>query len=389
MADQSVAITAVSQRSVSLHREPVLHPYGSLLSGPCRVAPLEYPNLRCRQIDVDSTDPSSLAQIILREGENDASLNLAVYRDGNRWSQEVERFRPEPAKNRLREGGTYLITGGLGDLGMAVADSLARTHHARVVLLSRHTEAQSARHQSRFAEWRRLGADVLVLAADVTDRGSLKRALDEAHEKFGKLNGIIHAAGVLQDGIIQLKKKDAAHRVLAPKTEGLQILDELTSDEPLDFFALFSSVSALTPPDGQVDYCAANAFLGAFAQSRPAERNFIVIGWGPWSEIGMVAPKPEPSKGALPFNHPLLERIDLDTAARTIYSGTLSVESDWIWPSIIFMAEMRFSRAQPAWKLRSRRSGKKSAGNPSSSRMSSFSPPCGSRRTIPPLSTPN
>ena len=330
LPDQTVAITAVSHRSVSIRREPVLHPYGSLLSGPCRVAPLEYPALRCRQVDVDSTDPKTLAQIILREGESDTSISLAVYRDGNRWTQDVERFHLEPTADRLRPGGAYLITGGLGGLGMAVADWLARSCQARLVLLSRHAEPQDIAHQSRFEEWRKLGAEVLVLAADVTDRESLRRALELAHEKFGRLHGIIHAAGILQDGIIQLKKKSVAHDVLAPKTEGVQILDELTRDQPLDFFALFSSVSALTPPDGQVDYCAANAFLNAFAQSRPAERNFIVIGWGPWAEIGMVAPKPEPAAEPVPFDHPMLERVDLDTTARTVYSGTLSVERNWV-----------------------------------------------------------
>ncbi|HEV3272930.1 MAG TPA: SDR family NAD(P)-dependent oxidoreductase [Candidatus Methylacidiphilales bacterium] len=337
LPDQPVALTAVSRRSVSIRREPVLHPHGSLLSGPCRVAPLEYPNLRCRQIDVDSTDPAPLAQTILREAESDTSVTLAVYRDGSRWTEDIESFRLEPAADRpLRDQGVYLITGGLGGLGMAVAGWLAQTCRARLVLISRHGEPRDADTQSRFAEWRKLGAEVLPLAADVTDCKSLQRALDAAREKFGPLHGIVHAAGILQDGIIQLKKKDTAHRVLAPKTAGLEILDELTGDNPLDFFALFSSVSAVTPPDGQVDYCAANAFLNAFAQSRPPERNFIVIGWGPWAEIGMVAPKPGTASQAPPFRHPFLERLDLDTAARTIHSGTLSVERHWV------LAEHRF-----------------------------------------------
>jgi acyl transferase domain-containing protein/thioesterase domain-containing protein len=330
LPDQPVAITAVSHRSASVRHETALHPYGSLLSGPCRVAPLEYPNLRCRQVDVDSTNPVPLAEIILREGESDRPTSLVAYREGTRWTQDVERFQIEPTADRLRERGTYLITGGLGGLGMAVADWLARTYRARLILLSRHGESQDAAQQSRFAEWRSLGAEVLVLAADVTDRASLDRALKLAKEKFGQLYGIIHAAGILQDGIIQLKKKTVAHDVLAPKTVGIEILDDLTRDQPLDFFALFSSISALTPPDGQVDYCAANAFLNAFAQSRPAERNFIVIGWSAWSETGMVAPKPEPATEPAPFNHPLLERVDLDTAARTVYSGTLSVERNWV-----------------------------------------------------------
>ena len=331
LPDQPAVITAVSGRSVSIHREPVLHPHGSLLSGPCRVAPLEYPTLRCRQVDVDSTDPKTLAALLLREGESDTAISLAVYREGQRWTQDVERFHLEPAADRLREQGVYLITGGLGGLGLAVAGWLARSHRAKLILLSRHAgEAPDAARQTRFEEWRNLGAEVLVLAADVTDRESLRPALAAAREKFGPLHGIIHAAGILQDGIIQLKKKSVARDVLAPKTRGVELLDELTRDQPLDFFALFSSVSALTPPDGQVDYCAANAFLNAFAQSRPAERNFLVIGWGPWAEIGMVAPKPEPPSAPVRFHHPLLERVELETAARTIYSGTLSVERHWV-----------------------------------------------------------
>ena len=171
---------------------------------------------------------------------------------------------------------------------------------------------------------------MLVLAADVTDRGSLQAAIANARTKFGPLNGIIHAAGILQDGIIQLKKKEVAHSVLAPKTDGVEILDEFTQAEPLDFFALFSSVSALTPPDGQIDYCSANAFLNAFAQSRPAGRNFIVIGWGPWSEIGMVAPNAEiaDEDARLSSSAPGAHRTRL--AARTIYSGTISVERHWV-----------------------------------------------------------
>jgi acyl transferase domain-containing protein/thioesterase domain-containing protein/acyl carrier protein len=330
LPDQPVAITAISQRSISIQREPVLNPHGSLLIGPCRVAPLEYPSLRCRQVDVDATDAGTLAALILGEGESDSSVNLAVYRNGHRWTQDVERFPLEPMADRLRERGAYLITGGLGGLGMAVADWLARTYRARLILLSRHAEAQDEAHRSRFEEWRKLGAEVLVLAADVTDRESLRCALELAREKFGKIHGIVHAAGILQDGIIQLKKKEVAHDVLAPKIEGVQILEELTRDQPLDFFALFSSVSALTPPDGQVDYCAANAFLDAFAQSRPADRNFIVIGWGPWTQIGMVAPKPEPPQVPVPFHHPLLEQVEADTATRTVYSGTLSVERHWV-----------------------------------------------------------
>ena len=121
---------------------------------------------------------------------------------------------------------------------MAVADWLARSQQARLVLLSRKAETQTAEQQRQFAEWRKLGADVLVIAADVTDRASMDRALGLARDKFGDLHGIFHAAGILQDGIIQLKKKASAHDVLAPKVQGLEVLDAATQDVPLDFFAL-------------------------------------------------------------------------------------------------------------------------------------------------------
>jgi acyl transferase domain-containing protein/thioesterase domain-containing protein/acyl carrier protein len=340
LPEHPLALTAFSQRAVSVRGERVLQPYGSLLAGPCRVAPLEYPNIRCRQVDIDTLDPQILARIIHDESavekNVDASTSLVAYREGSRWTEDVERFRLEPAADRLRERGTYVITGGLGGLGLAVAESLAKSHHARLVLLSRHADLPAPANEVRFNEWRRLGAEVVVCQADVTDRDSLAAALTIAREKFGRINGVIHAAGTINDGIIQLKSKDASRGVLAPKVEGLQILEELTRGDSLDFFALFSSVSALTPPAGQVDYCAANAFLNAFAQSRPAGSNFLVIGWKRWTEIGLAASKPAPASTPAPFDHPLLDRVESDTPSRTVYSGTLSVERNWV------LAEHRF-----------------------------------------------
>jgi acyl transferase domain-containing protein/thioesterase domain-containing protein/acyl carrier protein len=334
--EQNVTLLACSHRSVALSDEPVLHPRGSLLAGPCRVAPLEYPAVRARQIDVGATDAAALADLILREADIPGASTdgaLVIHRDGQRWAQAIERSLPEATPSPLRPRATYLITGGLGGLGFAVADWLARTHAARVVLLSR-TGRPSEEQQAQFEEWRKLGAEVLVVAGDVTDRASLDRALAVAREKFGPLHGIFHAAGELRDGLIALKKKEDAQRVLAPKVAGLENLDAATRDVPLDFFALFSSVSAIAPPDGQVDYAAANAFLESYARSRAGERRFLVLGWGPWSQVGMVAPKS--ASAGEPFRHPLLDRVELDTGARTIYSGTLSVERHWV------LAEHRF-----------------------------------------------
>ena len=114
------------------------------------------------------------------------------------------------------------------------------------------------------------GATVLVASADVTDRKRMRTVIAESRRRFGVIHGVLHTAGTLDDGLIQLKTQESALGVLAPKVKGTLILDELLQKEPLDFFVLFSSVSSILGLEGQVDYTAANAFLDAFASYRSA-----------------------------------------------------------------------------------------------------------------------
>src|SRR5262249_9477139 len=116
-----------------------------------------------------------------------------------------------------------------------------------------------------------LGAEVMVVKADVTDPAQMRAVVQRACERFGTIHGVLHTAGVLDDGAIQLKDAAAANAVLAPKVRGTLVLDAALAHIELDFMVLFSSISAFTGLAGQVDYAAANAFLDAYAQARVAD----------------------------------------------------------------------------------------------------------------------
>ena len=167
-----------------------------------------------------------------------------------RWSgrartvRMMEPFVPELSHPLpLREGGVYLVTGGTGALGQLFAEYLATRFRARLLLLSR--TALSAPMAARIHEWERAGAEVLHVQGDVSQRDDVVRCFELGKERFGALHGIIHAAGVIRDALLWNKRPDDVRAVLQPKVRGTLWLDEVTAGEPLDFFALFSSVAAL------------------------------------------------------------------------------------------------------------------------------------------------
>jgi hypothetical protein len=135
------------------------------------------------------------------------------------------------------------------------------------------------------------GSEVLVLTGDVADRMQMKGVIEQAESRFGAINGVIHCAGTPGGGLIQLKEHDAAAAVLRPKVHGTLLLSQLLSGKKLDFLVLCSSLSALIGGVGHVDYCAANAFMDAFAQARRDETAFpiVAINWNAWQGVGMAA----------------------------------------------------------------------------------------------------
>jgi acyl transferase domain-containing protein/NADPH:quinone reductase-like Zn-dependent oxidoreductase/aryl carrier-like protein len=189
---------------------------------------------------------------------------------------------------RLRGDASYLITGGLGALGLHVARWMVGQGVRDLTLVGRHAPAGSA--LEALAELERAGARVRVMQADVSDPGDATRLMEAVHAGSPPLRGIVHAAGVLDDGVLVQQSWGRFEQVLAPKVRGAWHLHRLTHDIPLDFFVLFSSAAALLGSPGQASYAAANAFLDALAHQRRSEGlPALSIDWGMWAGDGMAA----------------------------------------------------------------------------------------------------
>jgi NAD(P)-dependent dehydrogenase (short-subunit alcohol dehydrogenase family) len=280
--------------------------------GPCRVIPQEYTNIACTHLDLAMDEVATLRDDHLDSMVGDLlshSRDVDVaYRHGRRWTLGYAGVRleapAETSRPRLRDGGTYLITGGFGGIGLVLAEHLAETCHARLVLTGRHgvppREEWPARKASADARTKaridamerleRLGATVLCAEADVADFERMREVVALAQARFGRIDGVIHAAGIAGGGVIQLKKPEVAAAVLTPKVGGARVLGRLFQGQKLDFMILCSSLTSIYGGIGQVDYCGANAYLDAFArQFGQATGTFTVsVNWNAWRDVGMA-----------------------------------------------------------------------------------------------------
>jgi len=208
----------------------------------------------------------------------------------------------QPAALAWPTDGSYLITGGLGDLGLAVARWMVEQGARRLILLGRtkfpprsswsaiETGSRLAHQIGAIRQLEALGASVHLASVDVADEGQLSNFLNGfSAEGWPPIRGVVHAAGVLQDALISQLDQAALDTVLRPKMIGGWLLHRLLEGAPLDFFVLFSSAGALLGQPGQGNYAAANAFLDALAHHRKAQRRpALSVNWGAWAERGFA-----------------------------------------------------------------------------------------------------
>ncbi|MEU5783367.1 SDR family NAD(P)-dependent oxidoreductase [Micromonospora lupini] len=292
-------LTIITSEAVDVSGGDPTSPAKAAALGLVRTLAGEAPGMLTGLIDVGARVP--LAELA-DELRLDEPTEVAALRGRFRWVP-VERPMPLAATDResLREQGVYLITGGFGGLGLAVARGLAGTGlRPRLVLMGRRDPtitATSAGHPSdgavldTIAELRALGAEVFPTAADVGDAAALRAALDAATARFGPINGLFHLAGLPGERMIAFREPADAVRVLHPKTVGTLRLEEAFARRPpLDFAVLFSSRAATDGLVGNADYAAANAFLDAMAVVSPlADGRILSIGWPVWQGPGMVS----------------------------------------------------------------------------------------------------
>jgi phthiocerol/phenolphthiocerol synthesis type-I polyketide synthase C len=214
--------------------------------------------------------------------------------DSGQLSVDSEQLIPLPS---LRQDGTYLITGGLGGIGLKVADYLAAQGVGCVALLGRSKPSLEA--ETAVANLRQKGTTITIFQADVTDEGQLTAVFDQIRRELPPLRGIFHAAGILDDGTLPQQTAVRFNAVLGPKVRGGWLLHQLSLEDSLDHFVLFSSIAAIFGSPGQSNHAAANAFLDGLAYYRRTQGlPALSVNWGAWLEVGAAVGKESAARGA-------------------------------------------------------------------------------------------
>jgi acyl transferase domain-containing protein/acyl carrier protein len=298
--------------------EPQLSVSGgaALLISLANSLPYELRHVDCVVVDLDGGDasPQEVARVLCDElATPDLGSEVVAYRRGQRWMRQLEAIQLRREQTpRIRPNGVYLVTGGVRGVGAEAACSLVRCGARRLVLIGKspippreqwddwfasHPVSPESDKIGLFRRLEAMGAKVLALQADVTSLDDMTRVVETVENRWERLDGIVHAAGTFDHVHRSLRSKELTtmERVLAPKIRGTSVLDQVTRGRELDFFVLFSSISALSGAlaAGQADYAAANAFQDVYAAHlRKRGLAAVSIQWPQWAETGMAAGRP-------------------------------------------------------------------------------------------------
>ncbi|MEI6574597.1 MAG: beta-ketoacyl synthase N-terminal-like domain-containing protein [Bacteroidota bacterium] len=359
--------------------EPVLAPEKALAVGAARVVGQEHPGIIARLVDLPpvsgSEDLNKLGALVIGECRLSADENVVAYRNGYRWIEDFTQLSPEEdtlTEKALTENGVYLITGGVGGIGLELAKFIARSVKAVLVLThrsplplrnewdellasSRDDDSNTMRVRG-ILELESLGATVIPVLLDASDYEGTKALISRIEQEYGMITGVLHSAGMPGAGVISLKEKHLAELVLHSKLNGTLILHDIFRERPLDFFFLFSSVSSIFGEAARVDYCGSNSFMDSFSQYRKsiAKDGTISVNWGQWGLIGMGAnwekAKAEKKKKLQSGNgltkDPKRNGIRLDFFAseneQDIYFVDIDPERDWVLNSHLLSGKPAF-----------------------------------------------
>jgi len=261
------------------------------LAAMLRSVALEYPGLALQQIDLDNQPGDADLQVLAAAVAADGEIQLAI-RDGLVKASRLGQL-PLPAKSAMpviRKDGCYLVTGGTGGIGVALADWLANAGAGQIILVSRQHAIPDKRIARLIAHWGPRGVDIVLRKANVSREVEVAGLCAEfAHARL-PLRGVFHAAGVLQDRPLADINDQKWRDVIDSKAKAALLLDRHTRDIALDHFVLFSSIAATFGSAGQCNYSAANGVLDALAaQRRQQGLCATTINWGPWANIGMAS----------------------------------------------------------------------------------------------------
>ena len=283
-----ITLLIITRNAVGAAAGDCIDPVQSMLWGLARTVMFEHPDLDCRCVDVDSaTTAEQSTEIVLVETARADRDNCVAYRGGRRFVRRLHRHNLTTGPIQLNGKGTYIVTGGLGALGLEAARALASMGAGRVLLAGRRPPTRE--QQDELNGLQRDYSSIAHVVLDVTELDAVAE-LVRRENMTAPVRGIVHAAGALSDGALVNTSTSQIEEVLRPKALGALALHRAVEGLDLDFFVLFSSVVSVLGSPGQASYCAANAFLDSLAEHRTARgQRTVSISWGAWAEKGMAA----------------------------------------------------------------------------------------------------
>jgi len=307
-----IQIWAIANNTQAIEATDVLEPTKTTLLGACLVIPQEYPNIRVSAIDMPLPDAqetaSTLVQNLLLDITAATLEPVIAYRGSYRW---VQIFEPLPLEQSLptlplRPGGVYLITGGLGRLGLVLAKYLGQRYQAKLILVSRRSfpdrnqwhealkessqDPATAEKITLFHSLEAAGAEIQVFCADVANLEQMREVIEKSKQIYGEINGVIHSAAQVGEEAfrpIAQTSQINCEQQFTPKIQGTLVLEHLLGNEP-NFYVLMSSLASILGGLGFVGYAAANRFLDAFALQQSQRQNdtpWISINWDGWQVV--------------------------------------------------------------------------------------------------------
>ena len=265
-------------------------PEKSTVLAAVQLIPVEYQNMESRLIDIKTDQALSFMDQLLKELRNkDGKDQLIAIRGYDSWTRIIEPVLPEDStgsNTSITSESICLITGGAGGIGFTLAKHLYESYGAKLILTGR--SALSPEKQKEIESWE---GHAVYLQADISDEEAMRLALSRVEKDSGRINAIIHAAGVPDfSGTIDKRATDKPEEIFQPKLYGTLVLEKLAKERAVNFFAICSSLSSVIPSTAQAGYMAANIFEDAFACRMKYETgiNVVSISWDTWKEVGMA-----------------------------------------------------------------------------------------------------
>ncbi len=297
---QTVIIWVITSGVYPVTGTEKLSPVRATITAPLKTLPQEFPFIQCRHIDLEhgvANDPrfsEQAAELAIAEFLAGGDEAFIAYRSQNRWVQRFEPARMERtgrAPRYLKKGGVYLVTGGTGNIGFALSRFLAEATHGTLVLTGRTPvpagDGSAAGKAGKIRELEKLGATVLYHQADAANLAEMQAVIDGTLSRYGALDGVIHAAGVMDKTILStaaaIKPQDWRLQ-FPPKVLGISVLENVLGDLPLDFVLVTSSLSPLLGGIGLSVYAAANVYMDTFVHrhNRNHPVRWTTVNWADW-----------------------------------------------------------------------------------------------------------